>query len=343
MKALVKEKPGPGLSLLDIPEPEIVEPDDVKLEIEYCAICVGEVKAYDWDSWAASDPTYVLPTVMGHEAAAIVHEIGPAVRHFKPGDRVTVDSMIPCGVCETCLAGYTNMCEEREIYGKRRGAYAKYAVVPERILAKFPDVLSMEEAALLENLGVAAHGVDCVPHDPGDVGVVIGCGPIGILAAQTLAAWGVRTVITDLSAPRLEKARECSGATVIDVSQQDPVEVVRDMTHGRGAHFVLETAATQKAFDQALDMVRNVGHVCTIGTFPGPISFNPFFRMTRREITLHSTMGRTWETWRRMVQMIEAGQINMKPLISHILPLDEYERGFELVKSGEIQKVLLKP
>ena len=243
--------------------------------------------------------------------------------------------MIPCGVCETCLAGYTNMCEEREIYGKRRGAYAKYAVVPERILAKLPDVLSMEEAALLENLGVAAHGVDCAPHDPGDVGVVIGCGPIGILAAQTLAAWGVRTVITDLSAPRLDKARECSGATVIDVSQQDPVEVVKEMTHGRGAHFVLETAATQKAFDQALDMVRNVGHVCTIGTFPGPISFNPFFRMTRREITLHSTMGRTWETWRRMVQMIEAGQINMKPLISHILPLEEYERGFELVKSGD--------
>ncbi len=105
MKAFSKINQAPDCPCVDIPEPEIVEPDDVKLKVEYCAICVGETKAYDWDPWAASDPTYVLPTVMGHEAAAIVHEVGPAVRHFKPGDRVTVDPMIHCGVCATCSAG----------------------------------------------------------------------------------------------------------------------------------------------------------------------------------------------------------------------------------------------
>jgi threonine 3-dehydrogenase len=343
MKALRKEKPGPGLALSDIPEPEIVEPDDVKFKVEYCAICVGEVKAYDWDDWAASDSTYALPTVLGHEVAAVVSEVGPAVRHFQPGDRIAVDPLIPCGVCTTCRAGYPNMCEQREIYGKRRGAFAEYAVLPDRALCKVPDVLTLQEAALLENLGVAVHAVDVVHHDPGDVAVVLGCGPIGILAAQTLAAWGARAVITDLSAPRLEKARECSGATVVDITEQDPVEIVREMTHGRGAAYVLETAATQAALDQAFDMVRAVGHVVTIGTFGAPVSFNPFFRMTRKEITLHSTMGRTWETWRRMVQMVEAGQLRLRPLISHVLPLEEYERGFRLVKSGTIQKVLLKP
>ena len=343
MKALLKERPGPGLVLRDIPEPKLVELDDVKFRVAYCAICVGETKVYDWDPWSANDPTFVLPTVLGHEVSAIVAEVGAAVRQFQPGDRITADPLIHCGACPACRAGYTNMCDHREIYGKRRGAFAEYAVLPERALCKIPDMLPMEEAALLENLGVAVHAVDVAQHDPGDLGVVVGCGPIGIMAAQTLHAWGVRTVMTDLTDTRLETAKQISGATVVDIRRQDPGEVVQDMTHGRGADYVLETGATQAAMDQAFDLVRLAGTVVTIGTFGSPISFNPFFRMTRREISLLSTMGRTWETWRRMVQMIEAGQLNLKPLISHILPLEEYERGFKLVKSGSIQKVLLKP
>ena len=343
MKALLKEKPEPGLVLRDVPEPQLVEPDDVKFRVEYCAICVGEMKVYDWDAWAAHDATLKLPTVLGHEVAAVVTETGPAVRQFRPGDRITVDPLIACGTCRTCRAGYTNMCEQREIYGKRRGAFAEYAVLPERTLCKVPDRLTMEETALLENLGVAVHAVDAVCHDPGDVGVVIGCGPIGIMAAQALNAAGVRTVMTDLSEARLAFAAQFSGAAVVDIRRQDPVEVVKEMTHGRGADYVLETAATQSALDQAFALARSVCTVVTIGTFGAPVSFNPFFQMTRREIRLLSTMGRTWETWRRMVQMIEADQLNLKPFVSHILPIEDYARGFELVRSHETMKVLLKP
>ena len=343
MKALLKESPGPGLVLREIPEPQLQELDDVKFKVEYCAICVGETKVYDWNEWAASDPTLALPTVLGHEVAAVVTEVGPAVKQFRPGDRITVDPLIYCGHCEACRAGYTNMCAEREIYGKRRGAFAEYAVLPERALAKLPDGLSLEEAALLENLGVAVHAVDNTPHETGEVAVVIGCGPIGLMAAQTLAANGARVVMTDLVDARLEMAAELGVGTVVDVKRQDPVEVVQAMSHGRGADFVLETAATQSALDQAFDLVRTLGTVVTIGAFDRPVTFNPFFKMTRREITLRSTMGRTWETWRRMVQLIEAGKLNLKPLISHILPLEEYDRGFALVKSHEVMKVLLKP
>lgn len=343
MKALLKESPAPGLVLREIPEPQLQELDDVKFRVEYCAICVGETKVYDWNEWAASDLTLALPTVLGHEVAAVVTEVGPAVKQFRPGDRITVDPLIYCGHCEACRAGYTNMCAEREIYGKRRGAFAEYAVLPERALAKLPDGLSLEEAALLENLGVAVHAVDNTPHEPGEVAVVIGCGPIGLMAAQTLAAGGARVVMTDLVDARLEMAAEIGGGTVVDVKRQDPVQVVQAMSRGRGADFVLETAATQKALDQAFDLVRTLGTVVTIGTFDRPVTFNPFFKMTRREITLRSTMGRTWETWRRMVQLLEADKLNLKPLISHILPLEEYDRGFALVKSHEVMKVLLKP
>jgi 2-desacetyl-2-hydroxyethyl bacteriochlorophyllide A dehydrogenase len=339
----MKTAPGPGLTLAEIDEPQLTAADDVKFRVAYCAICVGETKVYDWNEWAANDPTLILPTVLGHEVAAVVTEVGPAVTQFRPGDRITVDPLIYCGHCYACRAGYTNMCAEREIYGKRRGAFAEVAVLPERALGKLPDCLSLEEGALLENLGVAVHAVDCAPHEPGETAVVIGCGPIGIMAARTLVAGGARVVMTDLADTRLETAAEISGATVVNVKRDDPVQVIRDLTHGRGADYVLETAATQSALDQAFDLVRTLGTVVTIGTFDQPVTFNPFFRMTRREIKLFSTMGRTWETWRRMVQMIETGKLNLKPFISRILPLAEYEQGFALVKSHEVMKVLLKP
>lgn len=344
MKALLKERPGVGLTLAEIDEPQVEQVDDVKFKVEYCGICVGETKVYDWGKWAASDLTLQLPTVLGHEVSATVVEVGPGVKQFRPGDRITVDPLIYCGHCYECRAGYTNMCAEREIYGKRRGAFAEYAVLPERAICKLPDNLSLEEGALLENLGVAVHAVDCMAHEPGETAVVLGCGPIGIMAAQALVAAGARVVMTDMVESRLETAAAISGATtVLNVNRQDPVTVVRAMTHGRGADVVLETAASQLAFEQAFDMVRRVGTVITIGTFDQPVTFNPFFRMARRELKLLSTMGRTWETWRRMVQMIEAGKLNLKPFISHILPMEEFDRGFALVKSLEVQKVLLKP
>ena len=343
MKALVKERPEPGLSLLDVAQPTLQNPDDVLFKVEYCAICVGETKVYDWNEWAANDKTLQLPTVLGHEASGVVVEVGSGVTRFKPGDRVVNDPLIYCGHCRQCRSGYTNMCENREIYGKRRGAYAEYAVLPERVICPLHDRLSLEEGAVLENLGVAVHAVEVEPHDPGDWAVILGAGPIGVLAAQTLVAWGVNTVITDLADARLEFARQYSGAIVVDVKREDPVEKVLALTEGRGADFVIEMAANQAVMDQAFDMVRLRGTVVTIGTFDEPIRFNPFFKMTRREVRLLSTMGRTWETWRRMNQLIEAGQVNLSPLVSYVLPLEEYARGFDLVKGHDVMKVLLKP
>jgi threonine 3-dehydrogenase len=344
MKALLKERPEPGLSLLDIEKPQIQNADDVLFKVEYCAICVGETKVYDWNEWAANDKTIQLPTVLGHEAVGIVVEVGKEVKGFKPGDRIVNDPLIPCGRCYLCRSGHTNMCINREIYGKRRGAFAEYAVLPEIVLSVLPEKLSLEEGPLLENFSIAVHAVEAEPHDPGDWAVVIGCGPIAILAAQTLVAWGVNVVMTDMVELRLEMARAISGAAaVIDVSREDPLQKVTELTHGKGADFVLEAAGTQSAWDQAFDMVRNCGTVVTIGTFNGPVSFNPFFKMTRREIKLLSTMGRTWETWRRMNQLIDSGKVNLKPLITHILPIEEYQKGFEMVKSYSVQKILLKP
>jgi 2-desacetyl-2-hydroxyethyl bacteriochlorophyllide A dehydrogenase len=343
MKALIKEKPGPGLKLAEIEKPSIHNADDVLFKVEYCAICVGETKVYDWNEWAANDKTLELPTVMGHEASGIIVEVGAGVTNFQPGDRIVNDPLIFCGSCYQCRSGSTNMCINREIYGKRRGAFAEYAVLPERVICPLNEKLSLEEGAVLENLGIAVHGVEMEQHDPGDWGIILGAGPIGILAAQTLVAWGVNTVITDLSDPRLEFARAHSGAIVVDIKKEDPVQKVMELTKGKGADFVLELAANQKALDQAFDMVRIRGTIVTGGTFNSPVTFNPFFKMSRREVKLQSFMGRNWETWRRMNQLIDAGKVSLKPLISQVLPLEAYAQGFQLVKEQEVMKVLLKP
>ena len=343
MKALMKQRPEPGLTLVDIPQPSIQHSDDVLFKVDTCAICVGETKVYDWNEWAANDTTLQLPTVLGHEAAGVVVAVGSDVTQFKPGDRIVNDQLIDCGHCRQCRAGFTNMCENREIYGKRRGAFAEYAVLPERALCHLPEKLSLEEGTVLENLGIAVHAVEIEHHDPGDWAVVIGAGPIGILAAQTLVAWGVNTIITDLSEARLEFADQHSGAIAVNVKREDPVAAVMEHTKGQGADFVIEMAANQIAMDNAFDMVRTRGSVVTIGTFNSPISFNPFFKMTRREIKLQSVMGRTWETWRRMVQLVESDKVDLKPLITHVLPMEEYDRGFAMVKGHDVQKVLLRP
>ncbi len=343
MKALLKVKPEPGLLYTDIDEPYIRQPDDVLFKVEYCAICVGETKVYDWSSWAAGDTTLALPTVLGHEAAGVVVAVGPQVTQFQPGDRIVNDPLIYCGHCRQCRAGFTNMCENREIYGKRRGAFAEYAVLPERVICRLPPKLSLQEGAVLENLGIAVHAVEIEQHDPGDWAVILGAGPIGILAAQTLVAWGVNTIITDLSDARLEFAEQHSGAIPINIKRENPVEAVLHYTQGKGADFVVEMAANQAALDNAFDMVRIRGTIVTIGTFNEPVAFNPFFKMTRREIKLQSVMGRNWETWRRMEQLVAAGQVDLKPLISHVLPMADYARGFAMVKEHNVQKVLLQP
>jgi 2-desacetyl-2-hydroxyethyl bacteriochlorophyllide A dehydrogenase len=343
MKALIKEKPGPGLKLVDLEKPAILNPDEVLFKVEYCAICVGETKVYDWNEWAANDTTLKLPTVIGHEASGIIVEVGAGVKNFKPGDRIVNDPLIYCGSCYQCRSGFTNMCINREIYGKRRGAFAEYAVLPERVICPLNEKLSLEEGAVLENLGIAVHSIEMESHDPGDWGVILGAGPIGILAAQTLVAWGVNTVITDLSDPRLDFARRYSGAIVVDIKKEDPIQNVMELTKGKGADFVLELAANQKALDQAFDMVRIRGTIVTGGTFDNPVSFNPFFKMSRKEIKLQSFMGRNWETWRRMNQLIDAGKVSLKPLVSQVLPLEAYAQGFQRVKEQEVMKVLLKP
>jgi len=343
MKALVKERPEPGLSFITIEDPVLQNADDVLFEVGACAICTGEMKVYEWGPWAASDKTIQLPTILGHEASGIVREVGSGVTQFKPGDRIVVDPIIGCGECPLCIKGAYHMCPDREIYGKRRGAFATHAVLPERALCLMPDNVTFEQGAMLENFGIAVHAVEGFSHNPGDMAVVIGAGPIGLMAAQVLSAWGQRVVITDLEPFRLDMAKSLVAGTVVDGRHENVNEVVTELTQGVGADFVLEAGATQSAFDLAFDLITPCGTIVTIGTFDEDLCMNPFFKMTRREVALFGRMGRTRQTWDRMMHLWESGKFDMQPFVTHALPLGAYERGFDLAKSSETLKVVLTP
>jgi threonine dehydrogenase-like Zn-dependent dehydrogenase len=178
---------------------------------------------------------------------------------------------------------------------------------------------------------------------PGDIAVVIGAGPIGIMIAQTLKAQGASVVLSDVLDWRLELAAGIGDFTVVNPRREDYRQVVEDLSQGRGAGAVIEAAGTQSALEQAFDVVGLGGTVVTIGTFRDAVKFNPFFRMIRREVRLVSSIGRTWETWRRMTQLIRAGCICLDPLISHVLPMEQYEQAFKLAGSESAMKVLLRP
>jgi 2-desacetyl-2-hydroxyethyl bacteriochlorophyllide A dehydrogenase len=343
LRALVKEHPKPGLSLMTIEPPVLSNTRDVIFKVAYCSICAGDLKVYDWDPWAASDATLHLPTVLGHEVSGVVEEIGSEVKKFKPGDRISVDSFLHCALCNYCTSGFTNLCENREIYGKRRGAFAEYAVLPEHVLVKLPDSISTEEGALLENLGIAVHAVEQVPHYPGELAVVMGSGPIGNLAAQALTASGLKVLICDKVEKRLKSAQTNTSIIAVDIRKDNLGEIVHDLSSGRGADFILEAAGSEPALLQAFDLIKPRGTIVTIGTYGSPVTFNPFFQMTRKEVRLFSSIGRTAQTWRKMVLLLDSSNINLKGLISCLLPLEDYENGFELAKSKDVLKVLLKP
>ena len=342
MRALVKERPDPGLSLLDIEMPRLEQVDDVLLRIVYCAICVGETKVYDWNGWAATDPTLQLPTVLGHEVAAEVAEVGPQVTRFRPGDRVTVDPLIHCGVCEPCRRGFTNMCDEREIYGKRRGAFAEYAVVPMRALCKVPDSVTMDEAALLENLGVAVHAVEAERHDPGDTGVVIGCGPIGIYAQIVARLSGAELVAAaDISPVRLELARKMGADFVFNAQQTNVEAEIEKLTKGLGADIVVELTGNRSVANQAAAVLRRGGDLVLVGLFDGPVEIDLVNNVIYKEANVYGVTGRImWDTWWSAQSMLLSGKLDISPVITHHFKLADHHQAFELAESGKTGKIV---
>lgn len=254
VKALVFVGPG----VMTVTERPDRRPDrgEVLIAVRASGICGSDIHGY-LGLTGRRQPG----TVMGHEAAGEVVEIGPEVGGARVGDRVVLPSILPCGRCEPCREGRSNVCEHRRGLGMQfDGAYAERMVVPDALAVRLPDSLGYVEAAVVEPLAVALHALAITPLEPGDDVVIVGAGPIGLLTLLAVRLRGAGSVaITDRSPHRLELARALGADLAIDVGATDPVEAIRRATNGRGADVVLEAAGISATVAQSLVVARTGG------------------------------------------------------------------------------------
>ena len=332
-----------NLEIVSMPEPSI-GPDDVLVRVRSCGVCGSDVHGLDGSTGRRSPPL-----VMGHEAAGEVAACGADVRDLKVGDRVTFDSTIYCGSCYFCQRGEFNLCDNRQVLGvspgeyRRHGAFAEYVAVPRRIMYRLPDGLSFDQAALLEAVSVAMHGVNVSPSGA-ETALVVGTGMIGLLTIQALRAAGCeRVVACDTDESRLPLARQMGAAEVFNPQKTNVPGAMQEMTGGRGADLAIECVGATEPIRTAIASVKKGGAVTLVGNVKPTIEL-PLQAVVSRQIRLQGSCASNGE-YPAAMELMEAGKIQVEPLISARAPLSEGRAWFDRLYRREpgLMKVILKP
>jgi L-iditol 2-dehydrogenase len=285
---------------------------------------------------------------MGHEASGTVAEVGELVTGFKVGDRVTFDSTVYCGSCIYCRRGKVNLCEHRQVIGvacaefRREGAFAEYIAVPERILYLLPDGMSFSEAAMLEAVSVALHAVKVSGVSGGETALIVGAGMIGLLTMQAARAKGcARVLIADVDETRLQLARDLGADEVIAAAGIDVAQRVKDLTGGLGADLVFEAVGRDETVATSIDAVCKGGTVILIGNISPQVSL-PLQKVVSREIRVLGSAASAGE-YPDAIRFISSGEIEVKPLITAVAPLEDGPAWFDRLYQREpnLMKIVL--
>lgn len=344
MKALVKTEKGVGfLELRDVPEP-VAAPDQVLIEIKAAGICGTDihVKHDEFPYWP--------PVILGHEFAGEIVAVGSEVTGWQVGDRVVGEPHTrACGKCWLCRTGNIQICPEKRSPGWGiDGAFTKYLAYPPHLLHRIPDNLSFVEAALTEpTANIVTDLLERGKVEPEDFVVVLGPGPIGLIAAMAARAEGAREVmIVGTNADetlRLKTARELGFALVVNLQQEDPVARCLELTGGRGADLVVECSGAAPAIAGTVDYVRKLGRICAIGlTGKKPVQLD-WDKFQGKVCTLIFNMSTGYTSWDRALSMLALGKVNARAVITHEFPLEEWEAAFEAVENLTALKAVLVP
>jgi L-iditol 2-dehydrogenase len=342
MKAVVKTAPGPGnVSFIDMPEPEC-DPGQVKIEVAACGICGTDLHVQR-DTFRNFPPV-----ILGHEFAGPVVEVGADVRGLQRGQRFCVlgASTVTCGRCLYCRAGEFMFCPDRRGMGHGvNGAFTRYVVARPDQLFALPDDLPAEEGALVEPFAAAVHAVcEIARVRSGDVALVSGPGPIGLLCAKLLIAAGVKTIVAGAAADgeRLALAAKFGAALTVDVTRDDLGAIVREQTDGFGVDLAFECAGAAGSAANCLGATRPLGQYVQVGHFGRDVTV-PLDLVAFRQIELRGSVGYTAATWRRSLQILAHGCVELGDLVTHRLPLERWADGFALAANKAAGKVLLFP
>lgn len=346
MMAAVLHAPG-DLRYEEVEVPKI-GPNDILLKVKAAGNCGSDVQRI------MVEGTHVFPCIPGHEFSGEIVEIGGKVGSFNVGDRVTAYPLIPCMGCEWCLQGQYNLCEDYDYLGSRsNGAFAEYVKLPVVNLVRLPKEVDFDEGAMVDPACVALHGIKRAGGiRPGQSVVILGTGPIGMLACQWVKAMGAgKVVAVDIIEDKLKIARELGVDVCINAKKEDLVEKVMEETKGKGADVVMETAGSTATQRQSFLVARKRGKIILIGRSYSDILLpdEVFTRIFRRELEVYGAVNSNFSPldneWEITLQFMAAGAIKTKPLISHRIKLKDIAQAFKKMHQGKMiyNKIIFSP
>lgn len=340
MRALRKTKPQAGFTLSQAPVPP-VGPSDVLIRVEKAGVCGTDAHIYSWDNWAQH--RVKTPLTVGHEFMGVVERVGAAVRMVAPGDRVSAEGHIADGTCFLCRTGEAHICEKVQIIGvDRDGAFADFIVMPEMNVWKLDPAIPDEFAAVFDPLGNAVHTVMAAGVSVKSVAIT-GVGSIGLMAIPVARAAGAAAVFAiDVNPAKLQLAAQLGADETFLATDAGLVDKILERTSGDGVDVLLEMSGSSQAIDMGLQMVRNGGRAALLGIPSDNISINLAERIIFKGLTVLGINGRRmFETWYQTQTLIRSGRVDLRPIITHVLPFEQFDRAFELMHSGEAAKIVL--
>lgn len=338
MKALSKLKAETGIWMTDAEKPKMGH-NDLLIKIRKTAICGTDMHIYNWDDWAQA--TIPVPMVVGHEYVGEVVDLGQEVRGFSIGDRVSGEGHITCGHCRNCRAGRVHLCRNTVGVGvNREGSFAEYLVIPAYNAFKIPDNISDELASIFDPFGNAVHtalSFDLVGEDV----LITGAGPIGIMAAAVAKHVGARhVVITDINPYRLELAEKMGATRAVNVAEQKLEDVMSELGMTEGFDVGLEMSGVPVAFNSMLNNMNHGGKISMLGIPPSDMAVD-WNQVIFKGLVIKGIYGREmFETWYKMASLIQSG-LDISPIITHQFHIDDFQKGFDTMGSGQSGKVIL--
>ncbi len=338
MKALVKKESKPGLWLEEVPKPTIGI-NDVLIKVDRTGICGTDVHIYKWDDWAQK--TIPVPMVVGHEFVGEIVEVGSNVADYVPGEIVSGEGHVVCGRCRNCFAGRRHLCAHTRGVGVNRpGAFAEYISLPMTNIWHHDDSIDRDVASIFDPFGNAVHtalSFDVLGEDV----LITGAGPIGVMAAAVVKHAGARhVVVTDVNPYRLELAKKMGATLALDVRDNTIANAQKELGMTEGFDVGLEMSGNPVAFRDMLNNMCHGGKIAMLGIPEKEIAIDwniVVFNM----LTLKGIYGREmYETWYKMTVMLQSG-LDISPIITHRFHASEFEKGFEVMLSGQSGKVIL--
>jgi threonine 3-dehydrogenase len=325
--------------LVDVPQPA-PGPEEVLIRVTHAAICGTDLHIYNWDAWAQA--TVSPPVILGHEFVGTVEAVGAGVDDIDVGTRVAGEGHITCGHCRNCRSGDGHLCRETIGVGiQTDGAFADFVVIPASNAYPIPAAVSDEIAAILDPLGNAVHtslSFDLVGEDV----LITGAGPIGQMAAAICRHVGARhVVVTDVDQGRLNIARQMGASKAIAAGTDSLRGVMADLGMKEGFDVALEMSGNPAALHDILNVTNHGAKVGLLGVYkePAEVDLN---QAIFKSLTIKGIYGREmFETWYKAVAMLDSG-LDISPVISHRLSLEEYETAFEHMLAGRANKVIFE-